>query len=73
MTALEGNGGDGGNSSVAELEMRVETLEGTAVDHETRISAMESDVNGSVTCVGFFPIVLKTVKFQSRKKIQMSN
>ena len=46
MTALEENGGSDGNSSVAELEVRVETLEGTAVDHETRISDTEVDVSG---------------------------
>ena len=46
VTALEENGGDDGNSSVAELEVRVETLEGTAADHETRISAAESGING---------------------------
>ena len=46
VTVLEENGGGDGNSSVAELEMRVETLEGTAADHETRISAVEVDVNG---------------------------
>ena len=34
------------NSSVVELEMRMETLEGTATDHETRISAVEADANG---------------------------
>ena len=43
VTALEENGG---NSSVAELEVRVETLEGTANDHETRISSTESDIAG---------------------------
>ena len=32
---------------MAELEVRVETLEGTAADHETRISAAEVDVNGN--------------------------
>ena len=47
VTALEENGGDGGNSSVAELEVRVETLEGTAADHETRITSTESDVAGT--------------------------
>ena len=47
VTVLEENGGDGGNSSVAELEGRVETLKGTAADHETRISATEVDVNGN--------------------------
>ena len=46
VTVLEENGGSDGNSSVAELEVRVETLEGTAADHETRISAVESDVTG---------------------------
>ena len=46
VTVLEENGGSDGNSSVAELEVRVETLEGTAADHETRISATESDVTG---------------------------
>ena len=46
MTVLEENGGDDGNSSVAELEVRVEALEGTAADHETRISTVEIDVNG---------------------------
>ena len=38
-------GGDGGNSSVAELEVRVETLEVIAADHETRISMAELDIN----------------------------
>ena len=46
VTVLEENGGDDGNSSVAELEVRVETLEGTAADDETRISTAESDING---------------------------
>ena len=46
VTALEENGGGDGNSSVADLEVRVETLEGTAADHETRISAAEIDING---------------------------
>ena len=46
MTILEENGGNDGNSSVAELEVRVETLEGTAADHETRISMAETDITG---------------------------
>ena len=46
MTVLEENGGSDGNSSVAELEVRVETLEGTAADHETRISETQSGVTG---------------------------
>ena len=47
VTVLE-DGGDDGNSSVAELEARVETLEGTAEDHETRISTSEGDINGTL-------------------------
>ena len=47
VTVLEENGGSDGNSSVAELETRVEILEGTVADHETRISATESDVTGN--------------------------
>ena len=43
---MEENGGGDGNSSVAQLEVRIETLEGTAADHETRISSTESDVAG---------------------------
>ena len=50
VTVLEENGEGDGNSSVAELEVRVETLEGTAVDHETRISDTELDINGTVFC-----------------------
>ena len=46
VTVLEQNGGGDGNSSVAELEVRVETLEGTAADHDTRITAVEADVDG---------------------------
>ena len=44
VTALEKNGGGDGNSSVAELEVRVETLEETAADHETSISTAEIDI-----------------------------
>ena len=47
VTVLEENGGDDGNSSVVELEIRVEMLEGTAADHETRINLIESDVTGN--------------------------
>ena len=47
VTVLEENGGSDGNSSVAELELRVETLEGTTADHGTRISDLESDVTGN--------------------------
>ena len=46
MTALEEKGGSDGNSSVAELEVRVETLEGIVTEHETRIFAVEAELNG---------------------------
>ena len=49
VTVLEETGGGDGNSSVAELEVRVETLEETVADHETRISATETDVTGNLT------------------------
>ena len=39
-----------GNSSVAELEVRVEALEETAADHETRISATETEITGTSVC-----------------------
>ena len=45
---MEENGGGDGNSSVAELEVRVETLEETADDHETRISTAEGNIEGKV-------------------------
>ena len=51
VTVLEENGGSGGNSSVAELEVRVETLEGTAADHETRISDAETDITGKTSSI----------------------
>ena len=47
VTILEENGGGDGNNSVAELEVRVETLEETADDHEARISTTETDINGN--------------------------
>ena len=63
LTAVEEAVGSGGNSTVAELEVRVETLEGTATDHETRISATESDVNGRKP----FQFVFFGKYFNSRK------
>ena len=45
VTTLEENGGSG-NSSVAELEVRVETLEDTVSNHETRLTAGESQLEG---------------------------
>ena len=32
---------------MAELEVRVETLEGTTDDHETRITTAESEISGN--------------------------
>ena len=46
VTALEKNGGGDGNNSVVELEVRVEVLEETAEDHQTRISAAELNIDG---------------------------
>ena len=59
VTTLEENGGGDGNSSVAELEVRVETLKATAADHETRISDTESDVTGK-------PIITFSNRFMPR-------
>ena len=39
---LEENGDSNGNSSVAELEVWVETLEGNADDHEARLTTTEN-------------------------------
>ena len=46
VTALEENGGGDGNSSVGELELRVEALEATPADHEIRISTVELNIDG---------------------------
>ena len=43
ITNLEENGGDDGNSSVAELEVRVEALEGTVVVHDIRITSKNTN------------------------------
>ena len=48
VTLLEKNGGSDVNSSVAELEVRVEALEGTALDHETRLMAAQTDIEGKI-------------------------
>ena len=69
VTVLEQNGGNDGNSSVAELEVRVETLEGTAADHDTRISSTEADLNGRVTCVVFFSTGFENSKIAIKKEI----
>ena len=50
VTVLEENGGSDGKNSVAELEIRVEVLEGTAADHETRITDAETVIDGKASC-----------------------
>ena len=37
-----------GNQTLAELDVRVETLESTATDHETRITAAEANIQGKI-------------------------
>ena len=70
MTVLEENGGSNGNSSVAELEVRVETLEVTAADHETRISTTESDITGwLIVLISPFLLVSYCVKHHISGKI----
>ena len=46
MSILEENGGGDGNSSISELEERVQTLEGITADQETRIVAAEENIQG---------------------------
>ena len=46
VTVLEENGGGDGNSSVAELEVRVEALEEIAIDHDVRITTAEQSIIG---------------------------
>ena len=53
-----------GNQTISELEVRVDTLEETATDHETRISATESDVTGRLI-VRFFLIVSTSDSFDN--------
>ena len=42
VTVIEENG----NQTASELEVRVEMLEGTAADHETRLAAAEENIQG---------------------------
>ena len=51
MTTLEENSGSGGNSSIEELETRVENLESTTADQETRLTTAEANLEG---IPGFF-------------------
>ena len=45
VTTLEEIGGSG-NSSIGELEVRVETLEANVSDHETKLTTAESQLEG---------------------------
>ena len=47
ITVLEENGGNDGNSTVAELEERVEELEGSVDGLETRLLTAESEITGT--------------------------
>ena len=46
VTTLEENTGDGGNSSIAELEVRVEVLEETSTNQESRLTTAEENIQG---------------------------
>ena len=54
---MEENGRRGGNSSVAELEVRVEELEGTVVDQETRLTAAENGLEGIMVFIRYLGVV----------------
>ena len=56
VTVIEENG----NQTISELDFRVETLEETSADHETRISTAELDINGNK-----FINKLREVKFNA--------
>ena len=46
VSTLEENSGGDGNSSINELEVRVESLENTTTDQETRLSHAETNIEG---------------------------
>ena len=48
VETLEENGGSDGNSSVAELEVRVETLETTVSGQEVRLNTTKSGLDGNL-------------------------
>ena len=39
---------------MVELEVRVEAIEGTAADHETRLSTADTDINGTFHNLSIF-------------------
>ena len=58
MTTLEENSGSGGNSSIDELEVRVEVLESTTNNLETRLTIAEANLEGISGFVFEFDILL---------------
>ena len=54
VSVLEENGWGDGNSSISELEERVQTLEGITVDQETRIVAAEENIQGKPSALRFW-------------------
>ena len=46
VTTLEENSGSGGNSSIDELEIRVEDLESTTINQEARLTTAEANLEG---------------------------
>ena len=46
VTTLEENSGSEGNGSIAELEIRVENLESTTANQETRLTTAEANLEG---------------------------
>ena len=63
VTVIEENG----NLTISVLERRVDTLEETATDHETRISTTESDINGKWFSNSSFLNFLENYIFLSEK------
>ena len=70
VTTLEENSGGEGNSSINELELRVETLENTSTDHEIRLTASEANIEGmtrralnSQWCITVFILIVRKRSF----------
>ena len=61
LNSLEENS----NSSIGQLEVRVGILEATAVDHESRLAEVESDIEGSffLTLNNLYLLVLNVNHF----------
>ena len=58
----------------SELEVRVEALEGTAADHETRISVAEVDINGKEFLLfKYFPTLFTIDKIELIRILKILN